>query len=418
MGDFYEYTTRSVGSLIPYASNSRIHSEKQVNEIIASIKEWGFTNPILIDESDGVIAGHGRILAANKMGLKEVPCIIMSGLTEGQKKAYVIADNQLALNAGWDEELLAAELRSLKELDFNLDLLAFDENFLDELLSTDEYDHDAADEIPPEPTAIITYPGDVWLLGNHRLMCGSSTVAKDVEKLLAGEQPNTMLTDPPYGIKYEAGARAEAKGSKKTARENTSSLMNDDKDDWYEAYKLFPGTVAYVWHAAMHAHVVQDGLKRAGFELKQQIIWNKNVHILSRSDYHWKHEPCWYAVRDNKNRNWKGGRTQKTVWDVPAVIYEDDKTPHPTQKPVELYVRPLECHTSPGEYVYEPFGGSGSGLIACEVTDRRCLCMELDPKFVDVIITRWQRLTEKQATLQASGKNYEDVSKERLAKNK
>lgn len=414
MNDFYKYTTRKVNDLIPYARNARNHSENQVNEIIASIREWGFTNPVLIDEMDGIIAGHGRVLAAGKMGMNEVPCILITGLTEAQKRAYVLADNQLALNAGWDDEMLATELQELNDLNFDLGLIGFDDDFLQKMLDPDDYDTELADEIAPEVTEIVSRPGDIWQLGDHRVMCGDSTSARAVEKLLNGQRPNTMITDPPYGVNYDAGERADAKGVKKTAREETAVIKNDDQDDWTDSYRLFPGDVAYVWCSSKHLDVVMNGLRSAGFTIKQEIIWNKNVHILSMADYHWKHEPCWYAVRDNKKRNWKGGRTQKTVWDVPAIIFDKDKTPHPTQKPVELYLRPLECHTSPGEYVYDPFGGSGTCVIACEMTERRALVMELDPKFVDVIILRWERFTEKSAVLLSNGKNFYNVRKERL----
>jgi len=242
------------------------------------------------------------------------------------------------------------------------------------------------------------------------MMCGSSTDSLSVDALLNGQLPNTMITDPPYGIKYEADWRSKAKNRTPTERELNSNLKNDDQAGWYEAYILFPGTVAYVWHASIFTDVVMDGLRRAGFEVKQQIIWNKNVHALSRSDYHWKHEPCWYALRQNGDRNWKGGRTQMTVWDIKSVIFEKDKTAHPTQKPVEIYTRALEHHTNAGEYVYEPFGGSGTAIIACEKLGRRSLTMELDPKYCDVIVKRWQDFTGKQATLESTGQAFDELS--------
>ncbi|CAK0772824.1 Methyltransferase (modular protein) [Gammaproteobacteria bacterium] len=268
-------------------------------------------------------------------------------------------------------------------------------------------DEDAVPELPVEPR---TKMGDVWLLDGHRLLCGSSTESHSVELVLNGQQPNTMITDPPYGVKYEADWRAKAKGRVATERENNSNLMNDDQADWYDSYVLFPGTVAYVWHASSFTDVVMDCLRRAGFEIKQQIIWNKNVHALSRSDYHWKHEPCWYAAKPNGDRNWKGGRTQMTVWDIKSVIFEKDgggKTSHPTQKPVEIYTRALEHHTNQGEYVYEPFGGSGTSIIACEKLGRRSLAIELDPKYCDVIVKRWQDFTGKQATLESTGELFD-----------
>lgn len=388
------YKTVNVLDLQPYSMNSRTHSEQQINQIINSIKEFGFTNPCLIDEKNNLIAGHGRLEAAKKMGFTEIPCIVIDNLSEAQRKALIIADNKLALNAGWDIGVLKLELEFLESNDFDLTLMGFDQAELDDLfdvgIGVGLVDDDETSEPPAEP---ISKLGDVWTLGNHRLVCGDSTSATDVEKLLNNQMPNTMITDPPYGVKYEANWRAEAKGRKKTEREEVSSLQNDERADWYDAYVLFPGNVAYVWHADAFTDVVMDGLKRAGFDIKQQIIWNKNVHALSRSDYHWKHEPCWYAVKPKGERNWKGGRNKMTVWDVGSIVFEKDKTSHPTQKPVELYIKSLENHTSPGEYVYDPFGGSGTLIIACEKLGRRALVMELDPKFVDVILQRFQKFS-------------------------
>ena len=403
--------SRKVEDLIPYARNSRTHSDEQVAQIAASVREFGWTNPVLVDGENGIIAGHGRILAARKLGMDEVPCIELAGLTDTQRRAYIIADNKLALNAGWDDELLAIEFAELADAGFDNLLTGFTQDEIDALtpeqIPEGLTDENAVPELQDDP---VTKPGDVWAMGGHRLLCGSSTEEDAVERLFNGQSPNTMITDPPYGVKYEADWRAKAKGVKATAREKNSSLKNDDQADWYDAYVLFPGTVAYVWHASAFTDVVMDGLRRAGFDVKQQIIWNKNVHALSRSDYHWKHEPCWYATKPSGDRNWKGGRTQMTVWDIKSVIYEDGKTAHPTQKPIEIYSRSLEFHTNPGEYVYDPFGGSGTMAIACEKLGRRALVMELDPKYCDVIVRRWQDFTGKQATLEATGATFAEVT--------
>ena len=417
MSEFPDYKKVSVEKLIPYARNSRTHSAEQVDQIAASIKEFGFLNPIITDGENGIVAGHGRVMAAKKLGLKELPCIDASHLTETQRRAYIIADNKIAINSDWDTEMLRVEFDELKEADFDLELTGFS---LDEInaLTPDELvegltDEDAVPDAPEKPVSVL---GDIWQLGNHRLMCGSSTEATSVAILLDGQMPNTMITDPPYGVEYDAGWRADAVGRKKTAREETASLKNDNEADWYDAYVLFPGNVAYVWHASAFTDVVMDGLRRAGFEIKSQIIWNKNVHALSRSDYQWKHEPCWYAIKKGAKHNWKGDRTQKTIWDVQNVIFEKGaggKTSHPTQKPVELYIRSINNHTNPGEYIYEPFGGSGSSIIAAEKTNRRSLTMELDEKFVDVIINRWQSFTGKQAVHIETGKTYEQLKSER-----
>jgi DNA modification methylase len=395
---FRDYKVKSTAELVKFKANSRTHSEEQIQQIVKSINEFGFTNPLLIDEHNTIIAGHGRLEAAHLLGLSEVPCIILDGLTDEQKAAYVIADNKLALNAGWDYDILRSQFEYLMGLDYNLELTGFGIEELCSILPDEPIDVFCGDdEVPDTPSEPITKPGDIWVLGNHRLLCGNSTVQTDVDKLLNGQMPNTMITDPPYGVKYEADWRAKAKGSKKTAREENSNLENDDQADWFDSYVLFTGNVAYVWHASAFTDVVMDGLRRAGFDIKQQIIWNKNVHALSRSDYHWKHEPCWYAVKNGGERNWKGGRTQMTVWDVPSVAYEKDKTAHPTQKPVELFIKSIEHHTNPGEYVYDPFAGSGTLMVACEKTKRRALMMELDPKYCDVIIQRYEKYSGNKA---------------------
>lgn len=396
-----EYKNKLVSELVNYPANSRTHSDDQINQLVNSIKEFGFTNPILIDEHNTIIAGHCRLDAAKRLSMKEVPCIVLSGLSEAQKIAYVIADNKLALNAGWNNDLLVSEFEKLKSLDFNIELTGFSAEEICDVWPADEpevfCDEDDCPEAPAEP---VTKFGDVWLLGEHRLVCGSSTIQSDVDKLLNGQSPNTMITDPPYGVKYEADWRSKAKGRKKTEREESSNLMNDDEADWYDAYVLFPGSVAYVWHASAFTDVVMDGLRRSGFDIKQQIIWNKNIHALSRSDYHWKHEPCWYAIKKGGDRHWKGGRSQMTVWDIPSIVCEKDKTAHPTQKPVDLFVRSINHHTNPGEYVYDPFAGSGTLMVACEKTRRRALMMELDSKYCDVIIKRYENYTGNKAVLE------------------
>lgn len=391
-----EYIETSV--LIPYVRNTRTHSDEQVKQVAASITEFGFTNPVLIDVDNGIIAGHGRVMAAQSLGLEEVPCIRLAHLTDAQKRAYIIADNKLALNAGWDEELLKLELNDLNNLDFDLGLIGFNDSELAAMLEFEDpqtegnTDPDAVPDVPADP---ITKPGDIWLLGNHRLMCGSSTDAPSVEMLLNGQLPNTMITAP-----YEGSNKSTWKVKAKS---------QSDQADWHNAYALFPGSVAYIWHTSMLSGLVMDGLVRAGFEIKQQIIWNKNAHAPSRSDYHVKHEPCWYAVKPGGSRNWKGGRAQMTVWDIKSVTPEKGKTGDKTQKPVELYTRALEHHTNAGEYVYEPFGRLGTSVIACQTLQRRSLSLELDPKYCDVIIQRWQNFTGLDATLEATGQTFASI---------
>lgn len=397
-----------IEKLIPYANNPRKNDEA-VGKIASVIKEFGFRVPLIAKSDGSLVDGHLRLKAAYKLGLEKVPVLLADNLTDIQIKAFRLSVNKMSELAEWDMDLVNLELEELELADFDIELTGFDFNPLqDEEGLTDE------DETPESPIDPVSVLGDVWILGNHRVMCGDSTAITDVDKLMDGQKPNTMLTDPPYGVKYEANWRSKLKGRKKTAREENSSLMNDDQSDWYDAYVLFPGSVAYVWHASVFSDVVMDGLRRSGFDIKQQIIWNKNVHALGRSDYHWKHEPCWYAVKKDGDRNWNGGRTQMTVWDVKSIIYEDGKTAHPTQKPVELYRRPLNFHTNSGEYVYDPFGGSGTLCIAAEELGRRALIMELDPKYIDIIVTRWQNFSGKKATLENDDRTFDDVSGERL----
>lgn len=403
---------KSVSDLKPYEKNSRTHSIEQIEQIKRSILEFGFTNPILIDENNQIIAGHGRVEAAKLCKMEKVPTVVLSHLNDEQKRAYIIADNKLALNAGWDEKILSVELDELKELDFDLSLTGFSADELSALMKDDELrpidaDEDAVPEAPKNP---LTKLGDIWILGNHRLMCGDATSAISVKNLLNGQSPNIMITDPPYGVEYEAGWRADAKGRIKTEREQTSNLKNDNRADWYDAWILFNGNIAYVWHASAFTDVVKHSLEKADFQVRQQIIWNKNVHALSRSAYHWKHEPCWYAVRNGADARWLAGRDQMTVWDIPSVIFEKDKTSHPTQKSLGIYERAIENHTKKGEPIYEPFGGSGTQIIACEKSGRVSLTMELDPKFCDVIVKRWQDFTGKKAYLESNGKLFDELA--------
>lgn len=397
--------------LIPYARNSRTHSDEQIAQIASSIREFGFTNPVLIDGDGGIIAGHGRVLAARKLKLPEVPCIRLGYLTEAQRRAYVIADNKLALNAGWDLDLLKIELNELRDEGFDLGLTGFGEDELTELLAeatpVGETDPDDA----PEPEAIaISRPGDVWLLGNHRIICGSSTDAHTVEKLLGKVKPHLMVTDPPYGVEYDADWRNKAKRSDGTAIAGsaTGKVLNDDKADWREAWALFPGDVAYVWHAGLFAGVVADSLTACSFKLRSQIIWAKSNFAIGRGDYHWHHEPCWYAVREGSKGHYCGDRKQTTLWQIAKPAKSE--TGHSTQKPVDCMKIPIENNSSPGQAVYEPFSGSGTTIIAGEMTGRCVYAVELNPLYVDVAVRRWQKFTGKVATLEADGRTFDEVA--------
>ena len=401
--------------LEPYAGNARTHSDEQVAQIAASIEEFGFTNPILADGEGVIIAGHGRLLAAQRLGLEKVPVITLDHLTDAQRRALVIADNKIAENAGWDEETLRLEIEALQELEFDLDLIGFSDEELDDLLGDldggPEGAVDGEDDVPETPEDPVSQPGDLWILGNHRLLCGSSTVATDVERLLGTVKPLLMVTDPPYGVEYDPSWRNQA-GAAKTKR--TGKVLNDDRADWREAWALFPGDVAYVWHGALHATTVAESLIASGFTIRSQIIWAKDRLVLSRGDYHWQHEPCWYAVKKSGKGHWAGDRKQTTLWQI-ANKDQDAETVHGTQKPVECMRRPILNNSSPGQAVYEPFMGSGTTLIAAETTGRVCLGIELNPAYVDVAVERWQQLTGETATLEGDGRSFEEIAGAREA---
>ena len=403
-----------VGQLVPYARNARTHSEGQVAQIAASMAEFGFTNPILIGEDDVIIAGHGRLMAAQRLGLVEVPVIVLAHLNAAQRRALVVADNKIALNAGWDTEILLEQIELIRSDGFDIDLVGFSDDELGELLAEIEAPETAGavegeDDIPEPPAEPVTRPGDLWILGNHRLLCGDSTVATDVERVLAGITPLLMVTDPPYGVEYDPSWRNQAGAS---ATRRTGKVLNDDRADWREAWTLFPGDVAYVWHGALHATTVADSLIACGFNIRSQIIWAKDRLILSRGDYHWQHEPCWYAVRAKGKGHWAGDRKQTTLWHITSRD-QDAETVHGTQKPVECMRRPVLNNSSPGQAIYEPFMGSGTTLIAAETTGRTCLGIELNPAYVDVAIERWQNLTGGVAMLESDGRSFTEISGER-----
>ena len=398
---------RPAAALIPYARNARTHSDQQVAQIAASIREFGWTNPILVDGDNGIIAGHGRLLAAGRLGLTEVPVIELSGLSEAQKRAYVIADNRLALNAGWDTELLALEFGDLKDLGFDLSLTDFGEDEILALTSLGTAGLTDPDDVPEVPKEPVSKPGDLWLLGKHRLLCADSTNAADVDRVLAGVTPHLMITDPPYGVNYEPGWRKERGLAEDLA---TGKVLNDDRADWRDAWALFPGEVAYVWCASLKSHKVAESLLACGFDLRSQIIWDKTRLVIGRGDYHWQHEPAWNAVRKGGKGHWTGDRKQTTVWQI---AHRKSETGHGTQKPVECMRRPIENNSSPGQAVYEPFSGSGTTIIAAEMTGRSCHAIELDPAYVDVAVERWQAFTGKAAVHAGSGNSFAEVKIER-----
>jgi len=382
--------------LIPYARNSRTHSDEQISQIMASIKEFGFTNPVLIDEEGLIIAGHGRTVAAQRLGMKTVPTVRLTHLTPAQKKAYVIADNKLALNAGWDLEFLKIELLDLQSEDFDLSLTGFDDDELNDLLAqavteglTDE---DAVPEAPEEPK---TKPGDIYQLGRHRLMCGDSTSIDAVEKLMDGQLADIVFTDPPYGVDYDGGHATDKRRTK---------LENDDKTLMYAgalpiAYMASKdGAALYLWFADRFAKDVLTALDQCNFQVRAWIIWNKNLAQFGAigAQYKLKHELCIYAFKKGKSPFWSGPNNEVTVWDVKRHSKNEF---HPTQKPVELPVRALENSSKSGDIVLDLFGGSGSTMIAAEKQGRCARLMELDPKYCDVIVKRWEDFTGKKAEL-------------------
>jgi DNA modification methylase len=334
--------------------------------------------------------------------------MIARGWSEAQKRAYLIADNKLTENGGWDDALLRIELNELSALGFDALLTGFS---ADEIKAMGNPGKTDPEEVPsePDPDKAISKPGDVWLCGDHRIVCGDSTDPNVVQAVLgSGAAPKLMVTDPPYGVDYDPAWRADAnkwKGATvQIGCKATGRVTNDDSADWIEAWKLFPGDVAYVWHGGLHSVEQATALERVGFAIRSQIIWNKGRLVISRGDYHWQHEACWYAVRKGKTGHWNGGRTESTVWDIPKL--QVSETGHGTQKPVECMKRPMENNSLAGEPVYDPFVGSGSTVIAAEMTGRACRAVDLYPPYVDVAVTRWQNFTGQSAVLEKTGASF------------
>jgi len=402
----------SIDKLIPYTRNARTHSEKQIKKIASSIQEFGFNDPIAIDLNNGIIAGHGRLEAAKLLGLSEVPTIQLGHLSAQKQKAYILAHNRIALDAGWDHDLLKIELLELKDAGFDLELTAFGKDEIELFTSIDDHSMGLVDddEVPAITVNPFTKLGDVWILGNHRLICGDSTNPQTVENLMNGENPNIMVTDPPYGVNYDPEWRDHANLG--VGEKSLGKVENDDLIEWTDVYSLFTGDVAYVWHAGKFTHLVAKNLIDCGFEIVSQIIWAKNNFAISRGDYHWKHEPCWYVVKKGSKHSWQGARDQSTLWEINNTHQEGDdkKVGHGTQKPMDCMLRPILNNTKVDEYVYDPFGGSGTTLIACEKTNRKCLMMEISPAYCDVIINRWQKFTGKKATHEQSGLSFEEIT--------
>jgi DNA modification methylase len=402
----------AIERLIPFARNPRTHSEAQVAQIAASIAEFGFNNPILVDTKAGIIAGHGRLLAARKLRLKEVPVIILDHLSDAQKRAYIIADNQLALQAGWDEELLRLELGALRDEDFDLGVIGFDDEELARLLAIQDAaegltDEDAVPELPETPTSAA---GDLWILGNHKLLVGDSTKQADVTTLMSGEAADLIFTDPPYNVDYEGYTedRLKIKGDR---------MSDGDFKRFLEiAFRacrtaVKSGASLYVCHSSSWQREFQNALEAAGFAVRCQIIWAKNTFAWGFGRYKFRHEPIFYCHVEGQKDPWYGDKSQSTLW--------EEKKPsanrlHPTMKPVELIERALVNSSKTGDIVADLFGGAGSTLIGCERCGRKARLMEIDPKYADCIVRRWQEYTGKQAILDGDNRTFEQITAERV----
>lgn len=442
---------KAVADLVPYAANARTHSAEQVAQIAASIEEWGWTVPVLVDEAGMIIAGHGRVLAAERLGIVDVPCMVATGWTEAQKRAYVIADNKLALNAGWDDAQLRLELQDLAGLEFDLALMGWAEDELQGLLLQDEGEPGLTDDdaVPPQSEVpAVSRRGDVWLLGQHRVMCGSSTSAADMDTLMAGEHAHACWTDPPYNVDYKTAAGSIKNDNLKDSE--FRQFLSDAFGVMFDA--LRPGGPVYVAHADIEGLNFRRAFLLAGFKLSGCLVWVKPSLVLGRSDYQWRHEPILYGWRPGAAHPWFGGRKKTSVFErdgAPFTVEGDGdavqidlgstqlritgrelhweellgsiiraekprkSAEHPTMKPVALISDMLVNSTQKGWTVLDPFGGSGSTLIACHKLGRAARVMELDPRYVDVIVRRWEEFCGREATLENTGQTFASVGVER-----
>jgi DNA modification methylase len=412
-----QVVTWPVERLIPYARNARTHSDEQVAQIAASIAEFGWTNPILAGPDGIIIAGHARLLAARKLGKTEVPVIVLDHLTETQRRALVLADNRLALNAGWDEEMLRVELEAIREDDYDLSLIGFSDDELADLLVDPEAVQAAGntddDAVPEEQEDAVTVVGDIWLLGDHRLLCGDSTQMEAVEKVLAGGLADMVFTDPPYNVNYGATMKDKLRGNKR-------KIANDNLGDDFERF-LYDACVnilavtkgaVYICMSSSELHTLEKAFREAGGHWSTFVIWAKNTFTMGRSDYQRQYEPILYGWKEGTDHYWCGARDQGDVWFVKKPVANDL---HPTMKPVELVERAVRNSSKGRDTVLDPFGGSGTTLIACEKAGRAARLIELEPKYCDVIVRRWQEFTGREATLDGDGRTFAEVTGERVA---
>ncbi|MBT9167713.1 MAG: Modification methylase DpnIIB [Syntrophomonadaceae bacterium] len=391
-----------IDRLVLYAKNPRVHSRQQVLQLRSSLREFGFINPVLVDKDLNIIAGHGRIMAAREEGWTEIPCIFVEHLTDAQKRAYTIADNRLALSAGWDEELLALEFADLKELNFDIGLTGFDADEIEKLFAASaEAKEDNFDVDAQLKKSIVSKPGDLWTLGRHRLVVGDSTKPETYTTLMQGVQANLILTDPPYGVNY-TGGRNKIRDKIKNDSFKSDELFYKFLFDAFKnmSNSLANNGVVYVFYADIKGLLVYQAFQNVGFKVVSCCIWVKNRATFERSDYHWRHELCLYGWKQSGKHNWYGDRRQTTVWEYDNPSRSES---HPTMKPIPLLATPIQNSTQPGDVVLDPFGGSGSTLICCEQLNRTCYMIELDPKFADVIVNRY---------IETAG-NFDNVSVER-----
>jgi len=414
-----------VEKLVDYARNPR-KNDQAVDRMCASLREFGFKIPCLVRSDGEVVDGHLRLKAARKLGITEIPVILCDEWTPAQVKAFRLMVNRSVNWAKWDDELLALELQDLNAADIDLSLTGFDQHEIDNFLS---FPKEQGQEVaPPLPENAVSRPGDLWLCGGrrkpHRVLCGDATEADGVARLLGAGRPLLMVTDTPYGIELDsewrdrAGLNGSGPAKQRTAGHTQTSISGDTRADWSEAFALVPSlSVAYVWHASVFTREVLDGLLRIGFEHHQQIIWNNGRAVLTRTLYWYAHEPCWMVRK--KNAPWYGKPGENsTIWESPSPKFimggtGEDKFDHPTQNPIELMRRPILNHLRRGECVYDPFLGSGTTLAAAELTGRVCYAIELDPKYVDVAVGRWQSLSGKKAVLEGDGRTFNQVANER-----
>ncbi len=390
--------------LIPHARNARTHSEAQVAQIAGSIAEFGFVNPVLVGADGVIVAGHGRVMAARKLGLTEAPVIVLAHLTPTQRRALMIADNQIASQAGWNDEMLAAELAALKDEDFDLDLLGFDDADLDRLLAGVIEEGEDPDEAPEPPTDPISRPGDIWICGEHRVLCGDATVLSDVEALLGSELADMTFCDPPYNVNYANSAKDKMRGKNR-------AILNDALGESFGAF-LYDASVniltvtkgaVYICMSSSELDTLQKAFREAGGKWSTFVIWAKNTFTLGRADYQRQYEPILYGWKEGADHYWCGARDQGDVWLIDKPHKNDL---HPTMKPVALVERAIRNSSKSRDIVLDPFGGSGTTMIAAERAGRRARLIELDPKYVDVIVQRWQDLTSGSATHATTGQKF------------